>query len=156
MPHPLTCSCSDCVLPPYVQDCGPSQNASENAPFVPATAVSVVENDNLLYFLYGIICGALCILLLVYLLGPFGGQCAVRASYYYQDLNKVEMEVIPGSPIDPKVIEAIHHFQKFPFGDIPGGSLLTRLKGYYDTTVNLVNYLMLLIVVCVFAFCFRS
>lgn len=153
MPHPLTCSCSDCVLPHYVPDCGQNQRANENAQFAPAIAESVAADNNLIYFLYGIICGALAILLLVYLLGPIGGQCAVRGSYYYQDLNKIEMEVVPGSPIDPKVVEAIHHFQKYPYGDIPGGNLLSRLKGYYDTTVNLGFYLIVLIVVCVFVIC---
>lgn len=36
-------------------------------------------------------------------------------SYYYQDLNSVEVKI--GSyPIDPEIIKAIHHFQEAPFG----------------------------------------
>jgi len=37
---------------------------------------------------------------------------------FYQDLNSVEIK-IGSAPLDPRIIEAIHHFQKYPFGKNP-------------------------------------
>lgn len=41
-----------------------------------------------------------------------------NSSYFYQDLNSVEIKVANGI-IDPDLVKAIHHFQKTPFGKLP-------------------------------------
>jgi len=43
-------------------------------------------------------------------------------SYYYQDLNSVEMR-IGKYPVDPDLVRSVHHFQDAPFGLFRGDAL---------------------------------
>ncbi|CAA86472.1 beta-C protein [Lychnis ringspot virus] len=135
MPHPLTCGCSDCVLPPLQREFTESIYANENmmsAPPAPQTAKSVVGGDDLFLMMYSFLAGVLLTLLVIWSVGGTTCSNPQKASYYYQDLNKIEMEVAPGSPIDPEVIKAIHHFQNFPYGRTPG-------LGWIDDVTTLVT-----------------
>nr|AZL87782.1 beta c protein [Lychnis ringspot virus]UZP17247.1 Triple gene block 3 Protein [Lychnis ringspot virus] len=147
MPHPLSCGCSDCVLPPLQREFTESIYANDNrmsATPVLQTAKSVVGGDNFFLVFYSFIAGILLALLFVWLVG--GTTCSLpqRASYYYQDLNKVEIEVVPGSPIDPEVIKAIHHFQRFPYGKTPGFGWLEDLTTLVSVWFTRLLYLLII------------
>lgn len=69
---------------------------------------------------YVLLCSvlSLCLgFLLIYYVGVQNVPSS-STSTYYQDLNSVEIKV-GAFPIDPKLIQAVHHFQKYPFGNKP-------------------------------------
>lgn len=82
-------------------------------------------------------------------------------SYYYQDLNSVEMR-IGKSPIDPEVVKSVHHFQKFPFGEIPGGAVKnevrkTELIGVRDIiSSNVIMVCVIMTMLFSFKVCIKS
>lgn len=79
-----------------------------------------------------------------------GQQGDSQVTIYRQDLNSVEMIIHPGSPIDPEVIKAIHHFQELPFGDKPdtvGMVLVRKLEKVF------VFVFVLVLLYCYFRFC---
>lgn len=127
-----------------------------SVPPAPLTVKSVVGGDNFFLMLYSFLAGIILALFFVWIVG--GTTCSVpqRASYYYQDLNKVEIEVVPGSPIDPNVIKAIHHFQNFPYGKLPGFGWIEDVTTLVTVWFTRLTYLTLLGFIFFFIWTFRN
>lgn len=65
------------------------------------------------------IVGSLFFLSLGFYLGSLNREtCHIPSSYIKQDLNGMEVVQYPGNPIDPSVLDRVHHWQLAPFGNI--------------------------------------
>ncbi|UDL09455.1 beta c protein [Ligustrum mosaic virus] len=161
MPHSLTCLCSECSLQPCVPEFTENTCAERNNQdvlFAPQIARSV-GNDYIFGVVYGIIGGILSVLILIWLFGltsDNGRKPAV--SWFRQDLNGFEMQVTEGSPIDPEVVKAVHHFQKYPYGSVPVwdrfDNIMDHATQWLTSFINLMLFLFMCGVVFFFVGCF--
>jgi hypothetical protein len=117
--------------------------------------------DLLYYSVLGVIIGIAITLMIVYFGGFTSGSIVDDSSFYYQDLNKVEIKA-GKYPIDPRVVEAIHHFQKYPFGKLMDGEdyrITSRMfnsihRTLIDIYYKMVCFLVFLFVCfCLFSYC---
>ncbi|AKH39762.1 TGBp3 [Drakaea virus A] len=137
--HSLNCSC---------QSCSWSPSRSYRASAVTAVAKNVSTVPKLSHYLMIFLVafsGSLMTVLLLYVCGIFDKHCDASYSYYYQDLNSVEFKSVPGNPIDPETVKAIHHFQKFPFGLSPMFSMFISIF----QSLSVPGFIMILCV-CLF------
>jgi len=121
--HSPTCLCSDCSWqPPSTHGCGaPVQGAQSHAEGNVLDDQFLHNNRTNFSLEYVIVCCVVSLFVGVsfaFFLSSLGSGSNEAVTYYYQDLNSVEMK-IGASPIDPEVIKAIHHFQNYPFGRLP-------------------------------------
>jgi hypothetical protein len=128
-------------------------NESRNVSFAPPI-VERVEDGKWVFALYGFLFGVLLILFTFWLFGISNTTSASKPSYFYQDLNKVEMEVREGSPIDPEVVKNIHHFQKMPFGQSPAFASIFEVWSLFIRTIELLIYSALTVIFAFLVFSF--
>nr|AAF60182.1 P17 [Indian peanut clump virus L] len=123
--HSSGCACSDCqwsgslsVDTKVYQDSGRVASMTKEK----ETTFLSVLSDNLWLFVVAVL--MLCVyfvFLSVSRVNP------VPMSEFHQDLNGFSMKVVPGAPIDPKVIAAVHHWQKYPFGVNPNANVVVSV-----------------------------
>lgn len=126
---------------------------------IAAAPVRPNSEDLLYYSVLGLILGVVVTLFTFYIMGFSLANETDDSSIFYQDLNKVEMK-IGKYPIDPRVIESIHHFQKYPFGELmvtDDFHVYTRFANYINEILVKVYYTTLLALSVLFVcFCLFS
>nr|WBG54160.1 triple gene block protein 3 [Potato mop-top virus] len=117
--HSPNCSCQFCSSElPSTHTCG---SQDRTVPLhVEATAAGHMEvkNFSLQYVLLVAFVSILLGFSFCVYLKSMSNDEASDTTYYYQDLNSVEIK-LGKNPLDPEVIKAVHSFQEFPYGNIP-------------------------------------
>nr|AAA79155.1 beta-d protein [Barley stripe mosaic virus]AAA79159.1 beta-d protein [Barley stripe mosaic virus]AAA79163.1 beta-d protein [Barley stripe mosaic virus]AIT18339.1 beta d protein [Barley stripe mosaic virus]UZP17065.1 ORF4 [Barley stripe mosaic virus] len=131
MPHPLECCCPQCLpssesFPIYgEQEIPCSETQAETIPAektVRANVLTDILDDH-----YYAILASLFIIALWLLYIYLSSIPTETGPYFYQDLNSVKIYGIGAT--NPEVIAAIHHWQKYPFGESPmWGGLVSVLS----------------------------
>ncbi|AAO15501.1 P17 [Indian peanut clump virus] len=124
--HSSGCACSDCQWSgsPFVDTrvC-PDNGKVVNMTREKETTFLSVLNDNLWLFVVAV--GILCVVFLSVWCETHCGACLCLS--FTKNLNGVSIKVAPGAPIDPNVIAAIHHWQKYPFGENPNAKIVVSV-----------------------------
>nr|QYF50132.1 MAG: putative 22 kDa protein [Inner Mongolia sediment virgavirus 1] len=159
--HSPSCCCQDCSWqpPPTCTHNTISQTATSP---VGGTAQMVATQFDLNYVILCAIVAFFVGVAFTFFVFSFNNNSDnASTTYYYQDLNSVEMR-IGKSPIDPEVVKSVHHFQKYPFGDMPRGSeenslRKAELSGIRDlVSVNVVIVCVIIVVLFSFNVCHKN
>nr|AAO15496.1 P17 [Indian peanut clump virus D] len=138
--HSFGCACSDCQWSgsPFVATrvC-PDNGRAVNMTKERETTFLSVLNDNIWLFVVAV--GILCVYFLVY---GMRSTVSLPMSEFHQDLNGVSIKVAPGAPVDPNVIAAIHHWQKYPFGENPNAKIVVGV-------INSIKRGLCMLILCV-------
>lgn len=130
--HSQNCCCPDCSWQPSCTHTSNTESLNARSPVEEnARTVKGYSTD------YVVMCVIVSVSLGFAIAAYFyssGGHYDPDAAIFKQDLNEVQIN-FGKHPIDPKVIEAVHHWQRAPFGRFQGESVDVS-KNFFEDSVD--------------------